>query len=316
MNGVVRGGAFSSQLLVLALLASSFAISCTSVPQASPGTSTEPPSSTTAMVATATSPWPSQSAIPFATSTVAVPSPSPMSGRTPSTSPSPMPVPTGYSVHIANGLNPHWKAQDAAAKVLGWISVNERVYGRVVAPAQILSVEALRGRDVPRSMSGPYGGLPIAWVVHANGTFVNEHGPGLYSHWFFTEAWEVFDDNGDGQGEALNNSDGQVVTPPPITPHPSGACPLRLNIVNDYDVDIVALVNDDLAVTVEAGKTYLVDEWTTSQLTPPPPPWHVVLTYRPANVQFFETTVYPPTDQQLTITSTGVTQGPYGATGC
>ena len=227
-----------------------------------------------------------------------------------------MPVPTGYSVHIANGLSPHWNAQEAAAKVLGWIGENERRYGRVVVPAQILSVEAMRGRDVPRAVGGPDSDLPIAWVVHANGTFVNEHGPSVYSHWFFTEAWVTFDDNGDGQGEALSNSVGQVVTPPPITPHPSGACPLLLNIVNDYYVDVVALINDDLGVTVEAGKTYLVDEWTTTQLTPPPPPWHVVLTYRPSNIQFFETTVYPPTDQQLTITSTGVEQGPYDASGC
>ena len=227
-----------------------------------------------------------------------------------------MPVPTGYSVHIANGLNPHWNAQEAAAKVMAWIGENERRYGRAVVPGQILSVDAMRGRDVPRSISGPYGGLPIAWVVHASGTFVNEHGPTVYSHWFYAEAWEIFDDNGDGEGEALTNSVGQVVTPPPITPHPSGACPLLLNIVNNDDVDVAALINDDLALTVESGKSYLVEEWTTTELTPPAPPWHVVLSHQPENVQFFETTVYPPTDQQLTITSTGVTQGPYDATGC
>jgi len=226
-----------------------------------------------------------------------------------------MPVPTGYSVHIADGLHPKWTVDAAAAWVMKDIATTERVYGRVVAPAQILSVEAMRGRDVPRAISGPYGDLPIAWVVHANGTFVNEHGPSVYSHWFYTEAWQIFDDNGEALGEALNNSVGQVVTPPPTTPHPSGSCPFQLNIVNDSYVDVVAGINDDLGVTVEAGKSYLFNEWAT-ELTPPPPPWYVVLTYRPANVQFFETTVYPPTDQQLTITSTGVTQGPYDASVC
>jgi hypothetical protein len=304
-------------VILVAMIA---AVSCASSPAGSPAIPSEPQPSPTASAPGTPSTSTSPTALPAQSPTMTWATPSPAVEMTPVGTPestaTPMPVPTGYSVHIADGLNPRWNAQDAAAKVMGWIAINERVDGRVVAPAQILSVEAMRGRDVPRAISGPYRDLPIAWVVHASGTFVNEHGPSVYSHWFFTEAWHVFDDNGEGQGEALTNPVGQVVTPPPVTPHPSGACPLLLKIVNDYYIDVDAMINDDLGVTVEAGKTYLVNEWTTTELVPPPPPWHVVLTYRPSNDQFFETTVFPPGDEQLTITRTGVAQSPYNSNGC
>lgn len=192
------------------------------------------------------------------------------------------------------------------------IALTERQYGREVVPPQILSVDVMRGKDVPRSASGPYGELPIAWVVHALGTFVNEHGPTLESHWFFSEGWMIFDDTGLPDGETLSNQVAPVYTPAPSTPHPSDVCgPFRLNVINDSYLDVVVGLNDEWGATVQAGETYLIDEWTTQQMTPPPPPWHVTITYRASNVQFFETTMYPPIDQQLTIMRTGVVQTPY-----
>ncbi|HEY7025057.1 MAG TPA: hypothetical protein VH371_08865 [Candidatus Limnocylindrales bacterium] len=296
-----------ARLLVISV---GFALAaCTAAPQTSLLTS--PPSSVpSAPESAASAAQPTVGATPDTRSSA-----SPTALVTEPPTESPEPAPTGYSVHIANGLHPKWSADAAAAWMIHWISLAEQQYGRVIEPARILSVEAMRGHDVPRAISGAYNDLPIAWVVHANGTFVNEHGPSVYNHWFYTEGWQVFDDAGEAWGEALRNPVGQVVTAPPVTPHPSGACPLKLNIVNDYYVDVSAMINDDLGVTVEAGKSYLVNEWELQGLVPPPPPWHVVLSYTAANVEFFDTTVYQPDDVQLTITADGVAEEPYDPQG-
>lgn len=120
----------------------------------------------------------------------------------PSMSPSPVPQATGYSVQIAEGLQPNWTAAAAASHVFDDIKSNEHLLGQVLQPARIISVEAMRGRDVPMAISGPYGDVPIAWVVHAYGTFVQTHvysgGPILH-----TEGWFIFDDAGSELGEAL-----------------------------------------------------------------------------------------------------------------
>lgn len=122
----------------------------------------------------------------------------------------PSPTPTGYSVQIADGLKPNWTATAAASHVFDEIKSNEQSLGQTVRPAQIISVEAMRGSDVPRAVSGPYGDVNIVWVVHAYGTFEETRsysgGPYLYS-----EGWYIFDDDtGHIVGESLTPS---VATP-------------------------------------------------------------------------------------------------------
>ena len=120
-------------------------------------------------------------------------------------SPSPMESPTGYSVHIADGLQPNWTGAEAASAMFNGIKDTEQTTGQILRPAQVVSVEAMRGRDVPRAVSGPYGDLQIAWVVHAYGTFLETRaysgGPSFYS-----EGWYIFGDTGHLVGESLTQS--------------------------------------------------------------------------------------------------------------
>ena len=117
-------------------------------------------------------------------------------GRRGTPTPTVEPVPTGYSVKIDQGLQPQWNAAAAAQAVFEQIKANERAFGVVLVPAQIISVEAMTGKDIPDAAGGPDAELPIAWVVHARGAFRNDTGPNPSSFHFFAEAWYVFADDG------------------------------------------------------------------------------------------------------------------------
>ena len=127
----------------------------------------------------------------------------------------PGPVPTGYVVHVADGLNPQWTSSAAAAWVMNDIAATVRRYGREVTPARVLSVEAMRGKDEPKSIGGPDPNLPVVWVVHAYGTFVNTFAYSICGQQYFREGWEVFNDTGSPVGEALSNPVGLVASPAP-----------------------------------------------------------------------------------------------------
>jgi hypothetical protein len=141
--------------------------------------------------------------------------PAPAATPTPQLVPSLSPTPTGYSVKIDQGLQPQWNAEAAAQAVFDQIKTNERVYGVVLVPAQILSVEAMMGKDILDAAGGPDTELPIAWVVHARGTFRNDTGPNPSSFHFFAEGWYVFGDDGSLVG--LHLTDQQ--------PEPSASAP-------------------------------------------------------------------------------------------
>lgn len=136
-------------------------------------------------------------------------------GATPAPTATVEPVPTGYSVKVDAGLQPKWNAQAAAQAVFDQIKTNERVYGVVIAPAQIMSVEAMLGKDVPSGIGGPYRDVQIAWVVHARGTFLNDSAPNPSSFHYFSDGWYVFADNGSLMGVHL---EGQQPTPSASAP--------------------------------------------------------------------------------------------------
>ncbi len=127
----------------------------------------------------------------------------PPAGSTPTASPEPTPTlepaPTGYTVHVARGLHPQWTAEAAAAAAFDYIKANESNAGRALVPAQILSVEAMAGGDVPQAISGPYPDLAVAWVVHSEGTFYCDLGPARYDG-YYTGFWQIFSDEGVGTG--------------------------------------------------------------------------------------------------------------------
>src|SRR4029079_978480 len=84
-----------------------------------------------------------------------------------------------YLVTIAGGLDPKWTAGEAATAALDGIAKAERRIGRQLAPAKVLSVQALPGTDVPGTLGeaeGTFDSYPIVWVVKATGTFVADYG--------------------------------------------------------------------------------------------------------------------------------------------
>jgi len=110
-----------------------------------------------------------------------------------------LPVPTGYAVQIAKGLHPLWSAAAAAANAYAATRLYERGARQVLAEAEILSVEAVAGRDVPKDRFGccePANA--IRWIVHAQGTFYNEHGGPGGIRAFGTDGWFLFDDGATG----------------------------------------------------------------------------------------------------------------------
>lgn len=130
----------------------------------------------------------------------ALPPPSPSTQTTlQPPSPTPIPVPTGYSVTIAAGLHPQWTAEAAAATVIARILHTEQVTGRVLAEPRVLSVEAMAGKDVPDSASGPFPDHGVCWVVLAQGTFWSSYAPGT-AGLYASEAWLVYDDQGNEIG--------------------------------------------------------------------------------------------------------------------
>jgi hypothetical protein len=164
----------------------------TSTSASSQGSATPLDSSSEAATTT-----PSLAATPLAEATA-----NETSSPDPDSNVSPNPVPTGYSVIVPAGLHPKWTADAAVDRVIQF----ERV-------TRIISVTAMRGRDLPGSLDGPEADVSIVWVVHALGSFVNPHG---YTQSIFTEGWFMFDDsNGFGFGEAL------VGTVTPLNPTPS-----------------------------------------------------------------------------------------------
>lgn len=80
--------------------------------------------------------------------------------------------------------------------------VYQRGAGQVLAEPKIISVAALAGRDVPGDKFGccePPNS--VRWIVHAQGTFFNEHGgPGPGRRFFGTDAWMLYNDSGTDVG--------------------------------------------------------------------------------------------------------------------
>ena len=140
---------------------------------------------------------------PTATSTVG---PTPASQPTPTSSPeltpTPPPAPPGYSVHIATGLNPSWTAEAAADAAYADTKSYERAAGEVLAEAKIIAVRAVAGKDVPNDQFGccePRNS--VRWIVHAQGTYFNEHeGPAPGRRFFGSDGWYLFDDDGTNLG--------------------------------------------------------------------------------------------------------------------
>jgi hypothetical protein len=114
---------------------------------------------------------------------------------------SPTPIPTGYTVSIPGGLNPQWTAGAAAAAAF-WRILLTQSQTESLRPAQVVSVEAMEGKDVPNKFDGPFPDVAVVWVVHAYGTFANAHGP---VHYLFDEGWYLFND-ADGNPFAVDFS--------------------------------------------------------------------------------------------------------------
>jgi hypothetical protein len=85
-------------------------------------------------------------------------------------------------------------AADAYASTLSY----ERGADQVLAEPKILSVEAVPGRDVPKDQFGccePPNA--VRWIVHAQGTFFNEHGGPAGIRGFGPDGWFLFGDSAD-----------------------------------------------------------------------------------------------------------------------
>ena len=99
-------------------------------------------------------------------------------------------------MHIAKGLHPTWTAQAAAAHAYAFTKIDEQAAGEVLAEAKIISVDAVAGRDVPQDQFGccePANS--IRWIVHAQGTFFNDHGgPSPGRRFFGSDGWILYED--------------------------------------------------------------------------------------------------------------------------
>ena len=114
------------------------------------------------------------------------------------------PVPTGYTVKIARGLQVLWTPSAAALTTIRGIMWNEKILGRELAEPRIISIEAMAGKDVPDAFSGPWPEVPVAWVVHAQGTYFHPlpGQPPLLG----TDGFIVYDDAGNPIGGGTFNS--------------------------------------------------------------------------------------------------------------
>jgi hypothetical protein len=124
------------------------------------------------------------------------------------------PEPTGYSVSIADNVDPSWTPDQAAAKAMAALLGQQEALGQVLAEPRILSVAAMKGKDVPDSFDGPFPENDLVWVVDCQGSFVQQSGwhgaPWMGTHGFF-----IFGDDGDGVAA------GADLTIPPASPSPT-----------------------------------------------------------------------------------------------
>jgi hypothetical protein len=103
-----------------------------------------------------------------------------------------------FEVSVAPGLDTKLSPDAAAATALKDIANMERVLGRQLSVPAILSVDALKGSDVPIAFGHPeLSTHPVVWLVKARGTFVSFFGGPLNAERpQATDGYFLLDDEG------------------------------------------------------------------------------------------------------------------------